>query len=540
MTAIDRTTYPCPGATRTREELVERYSLSGADHKFINANARGEAGRLTLTVLLTVRRDLGCFPAPDDVCIATTTHLATQLGFAVPQLLNETRRRTTLHHYRAAIRLYLDAHAYDQAGDSLVSSTIIQAASTMSDPADLINRAVEELGAAGIDLPAFSTLDRLAGHSRTQVHTRMYDLVAIRLTPNTSEGLDALLIVSAGSITTAFNRLKHSPGPLRPKTIRQWTERLDWLNGLIDPDTILEGITHTKLRQFAAEAAAMEVSDLLDVSLPGKRHTLLLSLIRQARARCRDELTEMLLRKVRRTQAAAREKLKRLQDSQRETEESLIAVLLKALQAAKTEEPDASAGHKMRTIFRQQGGVESLVRQCEAVSAVHRNNDLPLLWPIHAQTRTLLFDLLELLDIRASTQDNSLLDALEIVIAHRKARRDELKVEVNLDFASQRWQNFVIRHRSSQGFADRRAFEVCVFIHLADALQTGDLYVVGAESFDDYRSQLLPWADCQPRLADYCRAVGMPEGGVAFTAGLKAHSPSLPRRLTRAFLTTSN
>jgi hypothetical protein len=27
---------------------------------------------------------------------------------------------------------------------------------------------------------------------------------------------------------------------------------------------------------------------------------------------------------------------------------------------------------------------------------------------------------------------------------------------------------------------DRRELEVCVFIHLADVLQTGDLYVVGA------------------------------------------------------------
>ena len=38
---------------------------------------------------------------------------------------------------------------------------------------------------------------------------------------------------------------------------------------LIDPDPLLEGIAHTKLRQFAAEAAALEVSDLLDISQPG-------------------------------------------------------------------------------------------------------------------------------------------------------------------------------------------------------------------------------------------------------------------------------
>jgi hypothetical protein len=34
----------------------------------------------------------------------------------------------------------------------------------------------------------------------------------------------------------------------------------------------------------------MEVSDLLDIAQPGRRHTLLLALLRQSRMRCRDEL----------------------------------------------------------------------------------------------------------------------------------------------------------------------------------------------------------------------------------------------------------
>ncbi len=86
------------------------------------------------------------------------------------------------------------------------------------------------------------------------------------------------------------------------------------------------GVAHTKLRQFAAEAAALEVSELLDISQPGKRHTLLLALLRQARMRCRDEPVEMMLRRVRRTQAATKEQLEALHDQQRETEEALIGI----------------------------------------------------------------------------------------------------------------------------------------------------------------------------------------------------------------------
>lgn len=158
-------------------------------------------------MLLAVRRDVGCFPASGETHASVVDHIAAQLELAVTERLQVASEKT-LYRYRAAVRVYLDARAYDQTGESLVSAAITQAASTMSDPADLINCAIGALGADGIDLPAFSTLDRLAGHVRTQVHSQMYDAVAARLNPAAIAALDALLIVPAGSLTTAFNRLK--------------------------------------------------------------------------------------------------------------------------------------------------------------------------------------------------------------------------------------------------------------------------------------------------------------------------------------------
>src|SRR4051794_24171165 len=536
MTAIDRTAYPRPGERLTREELDTRYSLSESDHAFIRITVRSDAGRLTLAALLKARQDLGCFPAPLDIHCDTVAHLASQLGLtAVPSILTETNRRTTLHHYRAAVRGYLNTSIYAEAGEQLVTATVLEAAMTMSDPADLINRAIEALSKAAIDLPAFSTLERLANHLRTQVHTRMYDQVAVRLKAADAATLDALLIVQPGAVTTAFNRLKQTPGPARPETIRLWTDRLGWLTSLVDPDPMLEGIAHTKLRQFAAEAAAMEVSDLLDMSRPGKRHTLLLSLLQQTRSNCRDELIEMLLRRIRKTQAAAKEKLKTLQDQHRGMEEALIAVFGRVLETAKDGETDAQTGHQIRTLLAEQGGIDTLAERCQTVSAWHSNNDLPLLWPIHANTRNLLFRLLDLMDIRSATQDRSLLDALVIVVRHRRTRRDDLTEQLNLNFASQRWQSFVVKRRTAPVVLSRRALEVCVFVHLADALQTGDIYVAGAENFGDYRTQLLPWAACKPRLASYCVALGMPQTGKAFVTQLKEQLTAIAAEVDAGF-----
>jgi hypothetical protein len=136
MTAIDRTAYPRPGERHTPEELDTRYRLSETAHAFIRATARGDAGHLTLATLLKGRQDLGCFPAPIDMHGNTVRHLASQLGLADPfALITEEAGAKTLYRYRAAVRTYLNASPYAEAGEQLVAATVLEAATTMSDPA---------------------------------------------------------------------------------------------------------------------------------------------------------------------------------------------------------------------------------------------------------------------------------------------------------------------------------------------------------------------------------------------------------------------
>ena len=134
-------------------------------------------------------------------------------------------------------------------------------------------------------------------------------------------------------------------------------------------------------------------------------------------------------------------------------EEGLIAIFGRVLETAKDGKTDAEAGHRIRTLLAEQGGIDTLAERCETVSAWHGNNDLPLLWPIHANTRNLLFRLLDLMDIRSATQDRSLLDALAVVARHRHARRDDLPEQLDLGFASQRWQSFVVKRRRPASFS---------------------------------------------------------------------------------------
>lgn len=207
MTAIDRTAYPRPASRLTHEELAARYRLSDADIAFVRTSSRGDVGRLLIATLLKTRQDLGYFATPAEVHAGTAACLASQIGLAVAQAVGDEERRTkTLYRHQAAVRSYLSVTAYAEAGERLVEATTLTAAETMSDPADLINRAIETLQNAAIDLPAFSTLDRLVNRIRTEVHEAIYDRVSARLNAKDVAVLEALLTKPPNSPTTSFNR----------------------------------------------------------------------------------------------------------------------------------------------------------------------------------------------------------------------------------------------------------------------------------------------------------------------------------------------
>lgn len=195
----------------------------------------------------------------------------------------------------------------------------------------------------------------------------------------------------------------------------------------------------------------------------------------------------MFLRRMKRIHHGAQEQLRVLQEKHRALEESLIGVLGQVLHQAQEDASDAVLGQRVRQLLAAQGGPELLEQQYESVSAYHQDNYLPLLWPLHVRHRTLLFRVLELLHLESATQDTDLLEALNFVRRYRHAHRDTVPFELDLRFASPRWLSVIQRREQGELVLQRRALEVCVFTHLALALQNGDLYVVGAQTYADYR-----------------------------------------------------
>jgi hypothetical protein len=199
------------------------------------------------------------------------------------------------------------------------------------------------------------------------------------------------------------------------------------------------------------------------------------------------------------------------------------------------DDEDATLGHSVRHLLHTYGGAEALREQYEQVSAYHHENYRPLMWGFYRPYRAELFRLSHLLTFRSATPQHTLLDALAFIQRFQHARGDYVPAEIALDFASVRWQALIRPPRRLETVLRRRPLEVCVFYYLDAGLRCGDVYVEGSEAYADYRQQLLPWAECVPRLPAYYQALQFAPTATAFVAALRERLREVAQRVDAAY-----
>src|SRR5262249_45568535 len=220
-----------------------------------------------------------------------------------------------------------------------------------------------------------------------------------------------------------------------------------------------------KMQQFAAEAAALDVGDMRAILDAPRRWNLLLCFLHHAQVQTRDQLVEMLLKRMRHITNAAQERLKELHEQHRELEEQMLAVFSEVLDHTIDipEDEDATLGHSVRHLLHTHGGAEALRERYEQVSAYHHDNYRPLMWGFFRPYRAELFRLSHLLTFRSATHNHNLLDALAFMQHFQHAHGDYVPAAIALDFASVRWQALIRAQRRLETVLKRRSLEVCVF-----------------------------------------------------------------------------
>lgn len=522
MAAIERTAYPQFRRSPVVRELIRTYTPTDVELAFVIERTRQPGHRLLLMVLLKTFQRLGYFCALDEIPPAVVRHIRGALKLRAKVKIGDVEPRT-LYRYHAHVRRYLGVRDFAQDGLDLATRSIAEAAAAMDNPADLINVAIEQLIRDRIELPSFSTLDRLARRVRALVNRRYFQQIAGRLTPDEKQRLDAMLVVEPGNSKSALQQLKRLPKRGSLTHFLDLLGHINELDRLVDPNLALVDVPELKRRHFAAEARVLDASELRDFT-PTKRHAVLLCLIHRARVRARDDLAEMFIKRMAMIHNRGKEELVRLREQFRDKAEALVATMSDVVRVLDTFASDADAGREIRQLVISRGGVRVLQDDCSAINAYSGDNYLPLLWTFYRPHRPAILKMVRSLDLVTTTEDTALVDAIQVVLEHERARGDWLDQPVDLSFTSQLWRSTLI-HRAENGEerVHRRHFEVCVFSALANELKSGDIAVGGSDAYADYREHLLPWEECEPRVADYCKQLNLPATAVEFVTTLQAH-----------------
>lgn len=517
MASIERTVYPRLKKSFTNSELEDYYTPIQEEIYFVKNHAKGDEPQLHLLILLKTFQKLGYFPAIEDVPTEVVNHLISALRLNSNSLPLVSKNTVTKH--QSAIRSFLKVKVFDRIGRKILTRAVFVAAKTMDNPADLINVAVEELIKERFELPAFSTIDNRVRKLRNWVNRRLFSQIANRLSPTELAVLDNLLVSDQKTFRSSFNRLKELPERPTLTHLQDLLAHLEWINSFGDMLPKLVDLPKLKLHHFAAHAAALNAGELKDYA-DDKRRVLILALIQRAAVKTRDALTLMFLKRMAKFQTLAKEALKNLMLKQREKTELLLSLFGEVLKSVRETEGKKNLGDNLKKILKTQN-LDALIDDCEAIAALYNDNHFPFVWKFYRSHRKTLFRLLKSLDFISTSQDQSLIDALNFLLENENRKSEHLEPMVELSFAPEKWKKIIEATNNDRKVYDRRHFEVCVFSALADELRSGDIAVRDSEEYADYREQLLNWEECKPLIADYCREVELPETATGLIENLR-------------------
>lgn len=180
----------------------------------------------------------------------------------------------------------------------------------------------------------------------------------------------------------------------------------------------------------------------------------------------------MFITRMRKLKTRAKEELERLRTEDRATTEHLIEVFTDVLRANTDTQDVTEAGTQIRAVLDGAGGTARLLNECEQVSAYHGDRYQPLMWRFYSSHRKALFRVIKTLDVRSTTSDQTLTDAMNFIIAHEHDPKKYLEATIALSFASEKWQRTVLVRRKRKSWFVRQHLETCVFSYLAEELKT--------------------------------------------------------------------
>ncbi len=504
-----RVIYPELPDPLTPVDLQQLFSPSHDERQWAPTIARTPASQVALLVQLKIFQTIGRFGLAAVVPLLAIEYVARRMGVDSPTILAFPDR--TLYRHRPAILKRLGVVSWGAQARALAQATMKKTAQARTDPADIINSAIDALIRHRFELPALATLRRLAGTAHSSVNSKQWSEVGGHLNSTQRTVLETLLVVDPKTQKSPFANLCAAPGRASKRNLNALVDRYQWLQGLPNPASALQSIADAKVLQWANEARRLNALELREYVTP-RRLTLLIALIHDARGQVLDELTQMLLKLTRKVVWKSELRLTEWYQTRRSKTDALIRALRDTLIVHGLEVDPSQKLLQASSVFAAQGGYELLVQSCEEHLRHEKQNWRPFARSVFVPLRSALLRLVEILPLQGTSATNGLLRLLWS-LTNDTSHSDYMTITgVAPNTLPREWHDLLHDHVKDKTAFNRRQLEVVAILELSSAIKAGEIFISGSLSFDRFWDRL-PSASADPAaVAAYATARGWAEG----------------------------
>lgn len=529
MINIQDTTYPTVKSGSARKKLMKAFSPDSEDIRFVREHARGLPQQVCFLILLKTAQRLARFLPVKDIPEQVIKIVSEKMGLKNPPEEFKTYDRSgSKARHVLLIRKYLNIIPFGKDSEKYVRGTAEKTARVKTEPADIINVIIEELIKKRTELPAFRTLSDITMKALLDVNNEYFRLISNSISETSVKRLDSLL-QSGNRNKTDWDLIRKDSGAPTVKNIRALINKLKWLRKFSLMPEVIRSIPDRKIRKLSEEAMSLDAGSMVSLR-KNKRYTLLILGVRHRKARVYDDLGGMLIKRVRKMNRLG----KLAMDEYHLKHINEAHYLIKILKDVLSSSQEGLSDKKFKAIAGE--NPEKIIQKCESFNAHANNNYFHFLAPFYKGVRAALFQILQSLKIKASGVDTSTEKTIQYLLSLHKMKAPKVPLSVTSSsengptrllilptgWISENWKVLIFNKKNVQPEdpAERKFLEICAFCHIANELQTGDLYIPGAEDLSDYREQFISWEEYEEKIKEYSDQAGIPVTGKRFTLNL--------------------
>ena len=490
------------------DHLIQYFLLSNPDLKIIPVRSPAYS-RLGFALSLCALRFLGFIPEElITVPITAMSFLLKQLNLAsVPEdFAQYGSRLQTKSDHTLTIENYLGFKRFTEDYQRILTDWLLVLAMEHDGKMLLLKAATEKLQSDKIMRPTLNQLERIVGSSRDQARKKTYQLVSNLLSNERKTLLDNLLLIDQKKGNTIFTWLRQRAVAPSPESILTTLEKVAFLQqaGVTSWDLSMLNANRLKTLNRLGKCSTNQA---LQRSAPERRYPILIAFMHQALEELIDESVDLFDQCLSKAYSRSKSSLKKHHERVQETTNEKVR-LLKTIGSVILN--DYVSDTEVRKTLYNEISVAQLraaINECDTLIRPKNDKYLDYFGNRFSYLRKFTPTFLEQLSFQSIQENNSVLQAVKVLIKMNKSAAKKIEDNAPIDFISDSWKQYVFRNDK----IDRKYYELCTLWELRNILRSGDIWVAGGRRYNNPEHYLIPKAKWLAMKTEACEFLQIPQ-----------------------------